>query len=106
MKIGCVKEIKNNEFRVGLTPDNVKAYIAHGHEVLIEKGAGLGSGFPDAEYEAAGAKMVEAAPAVSSPTCTSQPTVSRPKHCSAARSRASPTRPSSRRTALSPFWPR
>ena len=64
MKIGCVKEIKNNEFRVGLTPDNVKAYIAHGHEVLIEKGAGLGSGFADAEYEAAGAKMVEAAPAV------------------------------------------
>ncbi len=64
MKIGCVKEIKNNEFRVGLTPDNVKAYIAHGHEVLIEKGAGLGSGFTDAEYEAAGAKMVEAAPAV------------------------------------------
>ena len=63
MKIGCVKEIKNNEFRVGLTPDNVKAYIAHGHEVLIEKGAGLGSGFTDAEYEAAGAKMVEAAPA-------------------------------------------
>ena len=64
MKIGCVKEIKNNEFRVGLTPDNVKTYVSHGHEVLIEKGAGAGSGFTDAEYEAAGAKMVEAAPAV------------------------------------------
>ena len=33
MKIGCVKEIKNNEFRVGLTPDNVKAYVAAGHHV-------------------------------------------------------------------------
>ena len=32
MKVGCVKEIKNNEFRVGLTPDNVKAYVAAGHE--------------------------------------------------------------------------
>ena len=35
MKIGCVKEIKNNEFRVGLTPDNVRAYIAAGHHVYI-----------------------------------------------------------------------
>ena len=51
MKVGCVKEIKNNEFRVGLTPDNVKAYVAAGHEVLIERGAGLGSGFTDEEYE-------------------------------------------------------
>ncbi len=64
MKVGCVKEIKNNEFRVGLTPDNAKAYVAAGHEVLIEKGAGLGSGFSDDEYEAAGAKLVEAAEAV------------------------------------------
>ena len=40
MKIGCVKEIKNNEFRVGLTPDNVKAYVARGHHVYMEKGAG------------------------------------------------------------------
>ena len=44
MKIGCVKEIKNNEFRVGLTPDNVKAYVAAGHHVYMEKGAGVGSG--------------------------------------------------------------
>ena len=41
MKIGCVKEIKNNEFRVGLTPDNVRAYIAAGHHVYMEKGAGI-----------------------------------------------------------------
>ena len=58
MRIGCVKEIKNNEFRVGLTPDNVKAYVAAGHEVLIECGAGECSGFPDAEYAQAGAKLV------------------------------------------------
>ena len=44
MKIGCVKEIKNNEYRVGLTPDNVKAYVAAGHHVYMEKGAGVGSG--------------------------------------------------------------
>ena len=57
MRVGCVREIKNNEFRVGLTPDNVKAYAAAGHEVLIECGAGLGSGFPDEEYAAAGARL-------------------------------------------------
>lgn len=61
MKVGCVKEIKNNEFRVGMTPDNVKIYAGAGHEVYIEKGAGLGSGFTDAEYEAAGAKMIDTA---------------------------------------------
>lgn len=59
MKIGCVKEIKNNEFRVGLTPDNVKAYIAAGHHVSIERGAGIGSGFADDEYLAAGASLLE-----------------------------------------------
>ena len=59
MKIGCVKEIKNNEFRVGLTPDNVKAYIAAGHHVYIEKGAGIGSGFSDNEYVDAGASLID-----------------------------------------------
>ena len=61
MKIGCVKEIKNNEFRVGLTPDNVRAYVFAGHEVMIEKGAGLGSGFMDEEYIDAGASMADQA---------------------------------------------
>ena len=61
MIVGCAKEIKNNEFRVGLTPDNVKSYVAAGHEVLIEHGAGEGSGYTDAEYEAAGATMLDAA---------------------------------------------
>lgn len=61
MKIGCVKEIKNNEFRVGLTPDNVKSYANAGHTVYIEKGAGLGSGFTDQEYAASGAVMIDTA---------------------------------------------
>ena len=59
MKIGCVKEIKNNEFRVGLTPDNVRAYVAAGHHVYMEKGAGLGSGFTDNEYVDAGASLID-----------------------------------------------
>ena len=61
MKVASVREIKNNEFRVGLTPDNVKAYVNHGHEVYIEKGAGLGSGFTDEEYEKAGAILLDSA---------------------------------------------
>ena len=61
MKIGCVKEIKNNEFRVGMTPDNAKAYIQAGHEVYIETGAGEGSGFTDTEYLDAGAKIMDQA---------------------------------------------
>lgn len=61
MKIGCVKEIKNNEFRAGLTPDNVKAYISAGHSVLIEKGTGTGSGFTDEEYTESGAKLASSA---------------------------------------------
>ena len=59
MKIGCVKEIKNNEFRVGLTPDNVWAYVQAGHHVYMEKGAGVGSGFSDNEYVNAGASLID-----------------------------------------------
>ena len=59
MKIGCVKEIKNNEFRVGLTPDDVKAYVTAGHHVYIERGAGINSGFPDNEYVDAGASLLD-----------------------------------------------
>jgi len=61
MKIGCVKEIKNNEFRVGLTPANVHAYCRAGNKVLIEKGAGCGSGFSDEEYIDAGAEIISSA---------------------------------------------
>ena len=61
MVIGVAKEIKNNEFRVGLTPGAASAYVAAGHTVLIEKGAGLGSSYTDEEYAAAGCKIVETA---------------------------------------------
>ena len=61
MVVGCVKEIKNNEFRVGMTPANVSAYTKAGHRVLIEQGAGIGSGFCDDEYEKAGAELLEKA---------------------------------------------
>jgi alanine dehydrogenase len=59
MKIGCVKEIKTHEYRVGLTPADVRAFLAQGHAVAIEAGAGIGSGFPDADYLAAGATLKE-----------------------------------------------
>lgn len=61
MKIGCVKEIKAKEFRVGMTPDNAKSYVHAGHQVLIEAGAGLGSGFPDKDYSSAGASILNTA---------------------------------------------
>jgi len=61
MIIGVPKEIKNNEFRVGTTPGGVREYVAHGHTVLVEQGAGDGSSFSDAEYSAAGAEMVATA---------------------------------------------
>ena len=57
MKIGCPKEIKPQEFRVGLTPAAAGEAVRHGHDVLVEQGAGRGAGFEDADYEAVGAKM-------------------------------------------------
>jgi alanine dehydrogenase len=64
MKIGTTKELKNHEYRVGLTPDNVLAYTAAGHTVYVETGAGAGAGFPDEEYAAAGAAILPTAAAV------------------------------------------
>jgi alanine dehydrogenase len=58
MKIGCPKEIKPQEFRVGMTPDAAREAVGHGHEVLIQAGAGMGAGFADADYIAAGAKLL------------------------------------------------
>jgi alanine dehydrogenase len=57
MKIGCVKEIKRHEYRVGLTPQCVAAYRSRNHEVVIQAGAGEGAGFEDAQYAAAGAEI-------------------------------------------------
>ncbi|GIT90943.1 alanine dehydrogenase [Jannaschia pagri] len=61
MLIGCPKEIKPQEFRVGMTPSAAMEAIGHGHQVVIERGAGAGSGFEDAEYEAVGARLVDTA---------------------------------------------
>ncbi|MBB4613545.1 alanine dehydrogenase [Novosphingobium taihuense] len=57
MRVGTVKEIKNHEYRVGLTPESVRELVAHGHEVWVETGAGNGIGASDADYEAAGATI-------------------------------------------------
>lgn len=61
MKIGCPKEIKDSENRIGLTPNAVHAYVAAGHEVCVQEGGGLGSSLVDAEYTAAGATIVKSA---------------------------------------------
>ncbi|WP_104116084.1 alanine dehydrogenase [Arthrobacter sp. B1805] len=61
MIIGVPKEVKNNEFRVAITASGVHEFRAHGHAVLVERGAGVGSSITDAEYEAAGAELVDAA---------------------------------------------
>ncbi len=58
MKIGCPKEIKPQEFRVGMTPNAAREAVQRGHEVMIETNAGLGAGFSDADYVAAGAKII------------------------------------------------
>jgi alanine dehydrogenase len=61
MRIGVPKEIKVHEYRVGLVPSSVLELVHHGHEVLVQTGAGLGAGLTDADYVAAGAKMVDSA---------------------------------------------
>jgi alanine dehydrogenase len=61
MRIGIPKEIKNNENRVAMTPAGVINLLHFGHDVFIEKGAGVGSGFKNEDYEAAGAKIVDTA---------------------------------------------
>src|SRR5512135_1239080 len=61
MLIGVPKEIKDQEFRVGVTPAGVKTLVAAGHELVVESGAGARIGFSDNAYQAAGAKMVGSA---------------------------------------------
>ena len=57
MRIGVPKEIKDHEYRVGLTPDSVNEAVLHGHEVIVESGAGAGIGADDSEYTAVGAEV-------------------------------------------------
>src|ERR1700689_678965 len=59
MIIGVPKEIKDHEYRVALLPSAVYQLIKRGHQVLVERGAGAGAGYPDADYEQAGAKLVD-----------------------------------------------
>ncbi|AAV93547.1 alanine dehydrogenase [Ruegeria pomeroyi] len=61
MKIGCPKEIKPQEFRVGMTPNAAREAVSHGHEVIIETNAGAGAGFDNADYVDAGARIVDTA---------------------------------------------
>ncbi len=57
MKIGCLKEIKTHEYRVGLTPSDVKSYVSRGHHVVVQQNAGEAAGFSDQEYAASGAAI-------------------------------------------------
>ncbi len=58
MHVGCPKEIKPQEYRVGLTPNAAREAVNHGHKVTVETSAGIGAGFPDEDYIAAGANVV------------------------------------------------
>jgi len=59
MIIGVPKEIKEQEYRVALLPSGAYQLIKRGHSVVVERGAGVGAGYADGEYEAAGATMVD-----------------------------------------------
>ncbi|WP_326701564.1 alanine dehydrogenase [Streptomyces sp. NBC_01754] len=61
MQVGIPREVKNNEFRVAITPAGVNELVRHGHEVLVERRAGEGSSIPDEEYLAAGARILATA---------------------------------------------
>ncbi|MCD9877469.1 alanine dehydrogenase [Streptomyces guryensis] len=61
VKVGIPREVKNNEFRVAITPAGVHELVRHGHQVVIEQGAGVGSSIPDGEYVAAGAQILPTA---------------------------------------------
>src|SRR4051794_31416419 len=64
MKVGVPTEIKTDEYRVAMTPAGVRGLVEHGHEGLIQEGAGEGSVIPDEEYAAQGAQIVPGAAAV------------------------------------------
>ncbi|RNL63691.1 alanine dehydrogenase [Nocardioides marmoriginsengisoli] len=61
MRVGVPKEVKNHEYRVAITPVGVHELVAHGHEVFVERGAGVGSSIPDEEYAGAGATLLDSA---------------------------------------------
>lgn len=61
MRVGVPKEIKTEEYRLGLTPASVRELVAHGHQVLVQTGGGLGIGIGDERYRAVGATIVDSA---------------------------------------------
>lgn len=61
MLVGVPKEIKNHEYRIGLSPAAVREYVAHGHDVIVERDGGLAIGFTNEDYELAGARIVDTA---------------------------------------------
>ncbi|MFB7507023.1 alanine dehydrogenase, partial [Streptomyces broussonetiae] len=61
VKVGIPREVKNNEFRVAITPAGVHELVRNGHQVVIERGAGLGSSITDEEYVSAGAAILDTA---------------------------------------------
>src|SRR3546814_17463149 len=67
MIVGTVREIKNNEYRVGLTPESVHELAAHGHHALVESGAGNGIGASDEDYRSAGAEIMTSASVIFEP---------------------------------------
>ena len=61
MKVGVPQEVKNNEYRVAMTPSGVHELVRDGHEVYVQQGAGVGSSIPDEDFAAAGATIVPGA---------------------------------------------
>ena len=59
MRVGVPSEVKHHEYRVAATPSGVHELVGHGHDVLVQRGAGAGSSIPDEDYVAAGAKVLE-----------------------------------------------
>ena len=70
VKVGIPREVKNNEFRVAITPAGVHELVRHGHQVFVEQNAGVGSSITDAEYVAAGARDPAPPPTRSGPPPT------------------------------------
>ena len=86
MLIGVPRETKDMEFRVGVVPDGVRQLCARGHEVIVERSAGVGSGFSDADYEAAGARIGDTKQTWSEPLLVVK--VKEPQHPEIARLRS------------------
>ena len=61
MLVGVPREVKDHEYRVAITPSGVKEFVSHGHQVVVEKDAGVGSSISDDDFVAAGAKILDTA---------------------------------------------